>query len=63
VTLLTSATVIGRATAGVHSPRVDRLNQATTTVTVMLLVTANKRWPRWLPPPAANRVIGNNTPV
>jgi ABC-type lipoprotein release transport system permease subunit len=40
VTILTSATVTGRYTAGVHNLRAERLAQVTTTVTAMLLVLA-----------------------
>jgi putative ABC transport system permease protein len=40
VTILTSATVTGRYTAGVHNLRAERLTQVTTTITVMLLVLA-----------------------
>jgi putative ABC transport system permease protein len=40
VTILTSATVTSRYTAGLHNLRVDRINQVTTTITVMLLVLA-----------------------
>jgi len=40
VTILTSATVTSRYTAGLHNLRAERLNQVTTTITVMLLVLA-----------------------
>lgn len=40
VTILTSATVTSRYTAGVHNLRAERLNQVTTTITVILLVLA-----------------------
>jgi ABC-type lipoprotein release transport system permease subunit len=39
-TMLISATVTGRYTAGIHNPRAEKLTQVTTTITVMLLVLA-----------------------
>jgi len=40
VAILTSATVAGRDTGGLHNLRTERLSQVTTTITVMLLVLA-----------------------
>ncbi|MGI8335086.1 FtsX-like permease family protein [Actinomadura scrupuli] len=40
VTILTSATVTSRYTAGIHNLRAERIDQVMTTITVMLLVLA-----------------------